>query len=422
MQIVILAAGSSSRFYPFNITHKASLKLLGKTIIEHTLQSVKKAGFTDVILVVNESKEISHIVGDGSAYGLHVTYVVQKTASGAGDALLLAKEYIQKDFFVIWGSRIEFHEFVKDMLAAKKETNGVVLVKETENIEGVGVAKLEQEKLVDIIEKPDTKNPPSKHKIVGVYLLPQAFLDTLSSLPSEHYSFEKALVAFSQKNAVLAVETKKDTLSLKYPWDILSVKQYLLKNMSSYTGESAEVAQHVVLQGNVYIDDGAKIMENVVIKGPAYIGKGAYIGNNALLRGGTVIEQDVVVGTNMEIKNSVLLTKSTTHSGFIGDSVIGENCKIAAEFCTANVRLDRQPVTVTVGEKEINSHQKSLGVLLGNNARVGIRVSTMPGTIIGRNVTIGPQTTVMHNISDDTIYYTKFSEIVEKSPTKDDKK
>jgi NDP-sugar pyrophosphorylase family protein len=247
-----------------------------------------------------------------------------------------------------------------------------------------------------------------------VYLLPLLFLQTLEHISSEHYSFEKALVAFAKEHEISAVITKKDTLSLKYPWDILTVKQYLLEKIANYRGENIIVSEHVVLEGNVYIEDGVKLMENVVIKGPCYIGKNAYIGNNALLRNGVVVEEDVVVGTNMEIKNSVLLKGTTTHSGFIGDSIIGEQCKIAANFSTANVRLDRQPVTVKVGEKEVNSHQKSLGVLMGNNVKVGIGVSTMPGIIIGRNVVVGPQTSVMHNIADDSMYYTKFAEIVEK--------
>lgn len=415
MQVIILAAGASSRFYPFNITHKTSLVLLGKTIIEHTLLSVKKAGFTDVILVVSPDGVIQNIVGDGKEFGLTITYVMQNEPSGAGDALLLAKQKIHDDFFVIWGSRVEFHEFAHELTDAKKAgSDGVILVKQTDDIAGGGVALLENGELVDIIEKPDEENPPSKLKIVGSYLLSKSFLATLEKIPSEHYSFEKALIAFAKEGRVTAVQTKKETLSLKYPWDILEIKDYLLVSLKAYTADSAKIAKNAVIEGNVYIEEEATIMENAVIKGPCYIGKKAYVGNNALLRGGAVIEKDVVIGSNMEIKNSVLLQGATTHSGFIGDSIIGEQSKIAAEFCTANVRLDRESVKAIVNEKEINSHMKSLGVMMGSNIRVGIHASTMPGIIIGKNVTIGPQTMVIKNVADDTKYYTKVQEIIEK--------
>lgn len=415
MQVIILAAGKSSRFYPYNTTHKSCIRLLGKTIIEHTIESVKKAGITDIILVVNSDGQIKSILKDGSAYGATITYVVQDTALGAGDALLKAKAAINGDFFVTWANRVEFHTFANDLEQAKKGIGeGTVLIKETENIEGVGVVTVEGDRLVDIIEKPDVTNSPSHVKILGVYFLPKQFLETLERVPKEHYSFEKALTQYAKEQIIRVVTTDKETVSLKYPWDILRIKNFLLQNIDSYRGKEVRIAESADIQGNVYIEDGVQIMEHATIKGPCYIGKNAYIGTNAILRNGVVIEEHVVVGANMEIKNSILFANTTTHSGFIGDSVIGQGCKIAAFFCSANVRLDRSAIEVTALGKHVNSHLSSLGVLMGDGVKAGIRVSTMPGVVIGRNVTIGPQTTVMHSIGDDMSYYTKFEEVVEK--------
>ena len=414
MQVVILAAGSSTRFYPLNTTHKAGVTLLGKTILEHTLMSVKKAGFTDVILVVNPKDGFQEIIGDGTSLDLRITYIMQDDPKGAGEALLLAKEIITDDFFVIWGSRIEFHEFSKDLLEKKQNESGVILVKETENIEGVGVVTVSDGKLIDIIEKPQVVDASSHLKIIGVYLLPKQFLQTLQAVPSQHYSFEHALVTFAKTHILECVITEKETLSLKYPWDLLQVKDYLLKQIATHKEKNVEIGANVVIEGTVFIEEGAKIMENAVIKGPCYIGKKAFIGTNSILRGGTVIEENVVVGANMEIKNSIFFPKTTTHSGFIGDSIIGAKSKIAANFCTANVRLDRTSIHVKVGGKEVNTHLKWLGMIVGERAKIGIRVSTMPGILIGKNVTIGPQTTVMKDIEDNTKYYAKFSEVVEK--------
>ncbi|MBP9719141.1 MAG: NTP transferase domain-containing protein [Candidatus Levybacteria bacterium] len=414
MQIIILAAGNSTRFYPFNTQHKSCLKILGKTILEHTIESVKKAGIEDIILVIKDD-EIKKLFGDGSRLGVHMTYVIQEESLGAGDAILKAKEHIHDDFFVIWGNRIEFFDFADLLVVGKKQKNaGAVLVKETQQIEGVGVAIVENEKLMDIIEKPEITASPSYTKIVGIYLLPKLFLQTLVSVPLEHYSFEKALVAYTKTNPIYAIKTTKKTISLKYPWDILQVKDYLLGEISSHRGEQVTIADSAVITGDVFISDGVTIMEQVTIKGPCYIGKNAYIGTNAILRNKTIIEENVVVGANMEIKNSAVLKGTTTHSGFIGDSIIGENCKVAAYFCTANVRLDREAVQVTVVGKEVNSHLKTLGVIMGDTVKIGVRVTTMPGKVIGRNVTVGAQTSVLHNIEDNINYFTKFAEVVEK--------
>jgi len=68
------------------------------------------------------------------------------------------------------------------------------------------------------------------------------------------------------------------------------------------------------------------------------------VGNNALVRDKVVAEENAVIGSYMEMKNTVMMQGATTHTGFIGDSVIGSNSKIGAEICTTNVRLDRQTI------------------------------------------------------------------------------
>ena len=108
------------------------------------------------------------------------------------------------------------------------------------------------------------------------------------------------------------------------------------------------------------------------------------------------------------------MENSKTHSGFIGDSVIGKNCRIAAGFHTANVRLDRETVKVTVIGQKIDTGLKSLGVMVGDETRIGLKSSAMPGVIVGRSVTIGSGTNIMGNVEDNTKYYTKFQEVVVK--------
>lgn len=414
MQVVILAAGKSSRFYPFNTTHKSCIYLLGKTIIEHTIESIRKSGIQEIVIVVSSDNHIKDILGDGSKFGVNIAYSIQKEPNGAGQALLQVRELIHDDFFVINANRLEFHEFSDSLLQAKKTKDCIVLLtKKTSHAKGAGVVKLTGDRVIDIIEKP-IEDAVSNTRIVGMYLLPKTFFDTLVEVPKEHYSFEKALLAYAKNHLVIAVDTKRETVSLKYPWDILHMKNYLLKNMPAYRGKNCTIAKSALITGIVYIADGVTIMENVVIKGPCYIGKNAYIGTNVLLRNGVVLENDVVIGANMEIKNSVIFDHTTTHSGFIGDSVIGANCKLAAYFCTANVRLDRGDIHVTYNQTKVNAHLASLGVLMGDNVKAGIRVGTMPGMVVGKHVVIGPQTTVIHSIEDGNTYYTKFAEVVEK--------
>src|SRR5690348_10956904 len=98
MQVVLLAAGNSSRFIPFNKTfaHKSLIKIMGKTIIQHTLVGIKKAGITQVIIVVGKDSPIETIIGDGRLLGLQIKYVELPEALGMGAAILQAKAFLEE--------------------------------------------------------------------------------------------------------------------------------------------------------------------------------------------------------------------------------------------------------------------------------------------------------------------------------------
>jgi len=217
---------------------------------------------------------------------------------------------------------------------------------------------------------------------------------------------------------VTAVKIKEEIATLKYPWDLLTLKNMLMKSIKGYRGKNVEIAKSAEVMGDVAVGDNVKIMEGARIKGPCYIGDNVIIGNNVLLRGGVDVEENATVGAYMEVKNSLIMQGSSTHSGFIGDSIVGQKCKVGGDFSTANVRIDRDTVKVEVKGEKVDSMLKYLGTMIGDGVKVGIKVSTMPGVIIGENSVIGPSTTVIRNVASNARYYTKFQEIVEEKNEK----
>ena len=211
--------------------------------------------------------------------------------------------------------------------------------------------------------------------------------------------------------------TDRSVPSLKYAWDLLDLKNSLLSNSKGVKiSKSAKIAKSAEIMGDVVIDDSAQILEGAIIKGSCYIGKKSMVGTNAIVRDGTSIEENCVIGANMEIKNSLVMKIQKVHSGFIGDSVIGESVRIGADFHIGNKRLDRKSVIVTSPEGlQVDTGLEALGVIIGNNVRIGIKSSAMPGIIIGENSVVGPSTTVLKNVPPDSKYYTKFQEVVTKN-------
>ena len=417
MQVVILAAGKSSRFYPYNyFSHKSLIKILGKPIIVHTIESIKKAGIKDVILIVSKDSEIKKILGNGKNLGVSIRYVVQKDPTGGGNGLLLAKNYIKGDFFLLNASRVDFWEFEKSIALEKAEKDkAILLAKKEKYLEKYGVLKIEKDRVLDLIEKPKRGEEPSNLRLIGIYLFSKDFIKTLEKTPDEHYRLERAIASFVKKEKVKFIETDGDVPSLKYPWDLLGIKNYLFKNIKNSIGKNVKIAKSAEIIGKVIIEDGVAIMEGARIKGPCFIGENSIVGNNVVLRNGVDVGKECTVGAYMEVKNSIIMDGAKTHSGFIGDSIIGENCRIGAQFSTANVRLDRGSVKVAVNENEVDTGLKYLGTMIGRNTKIGIKASTMPGIVIGQNAVIGPSTVVLHNVSDSTKYFTKFKEIVIKN-------
>lgn len=413
MQAVLLAAGKSSRFIPFtDLSHKSLVRIMGKALIEHTILAIKETGIHDIIVVTNTENEAEKVLGNGKNLGVNITYVVQPEPLGMGDALLRTEKYIKGDFFVLSPYHLDFAEFKKSMEGKKTNKNIVLLAKKDSVLNRYATIKIDSDRIIDILEKPKKGEELSSLRLIAIYLLTKSFLKTLKNTPPEHYNFEKALSEFSKKEEIRFVLADADTISLKYSWEILNLKKYLFKNLKSYISKKAKISKTAQITGNVYIDDNAKIMDKASIKGPAFIGKNAYVGDSAVLRDGVDLEENSVAGAFAEIKNSVIMSNSKIHSGFIGDSIIGRNSRIGAQFCTANKRIDRAIIKSDVKNEKIETGFTSLGAIIGNDVRMGIKSSTMPGVIIGKGALVGPSTVVSKNVPEGVKYYTKFQEIV----------
>lgn len=418
LPLVILAAGKSSRFYPFSHTnHKSLTTLMGKPILIHTLLSAQRAGFKEAIIVMAKDANIPQLVQQESDLKMNVKFVVQNEANGMGDALLKAEHILPEKFFVASAHRLDIGDHKKSMEKELKNSDCVLLAKKEDDVSEYGVLDLEEKRVKGIVEKPPKGKEPSNYRVLGVYIFSKDLLERLKN-STNHYSLEDELNNYVKDHVVTVVITENDSFSLKYPWDIFALKDYLFNSTKRHIARSAKVHKSAIIEGQVVIGDNTQIMENAVIKGPAYIGSNVIVGNNALIRNGSVIEDKGMLGANSEVKDSIFFPDAHMHSGFIASSVIGQGTRIGAKFVTANKRIDRKNIMTIVKGEKTDTHRSDLGIIMGDYAKLGIDCSSMPGVILGKNVTIGPSTSIQRNVDDNTIYYTKFEEIIEKkSPT-----
>lgn len=398
MQAVILAAGKSKRFYPLcDKTNKTMISLLGKTILEWTILALEKMGIKDIILVINP---------EGAAMFPPLRcerkpkIVIQEEAVGMADGLLCAKGLIKDDFLLLNGYHLDADNFINQLIKRKIEADAVLLAEERENPWEYGVLDARGGQAYGLVEKPQKGKEAGKICVAGIYLFGKDFLPFLEKFKPSHYQFEEAINKYCQEKNVVVEMAKTQPLSLKYSWDLFKIKDYLLKKLPGKMGKKVKMGKGAQIIGKVIVEDGVEIFENAVIKGPVYLGKNAVVGNGAVVRAGSVIEENCVIGAFSEIKNSLFLPG--THfggAGFVGSSIIGENCRLGHGFTTANKRFDRK----NIGETGLND----LGVLMGENVNCGINVGVMPGKIIGSGATIGPGTIVMEDVPAGEKYYVR---------------
>lgn len=415
MQAVILTAGASTRFYPLaDEVPKCMVPLLGKPILAHTILSLTKMGIIDIILVTGKDSPIKASFGNGGKYGAKISFITQEKPLGMGNALLCASKLIKEDFFLLHGHHLDIGEFILQMVGKKRDADGVLLGEVRENPWEYGVIKIDGDCVLRLIEKPKKESDLGKVCVVGIYLLTPQFLPFLEKVKLEHYQLETALDKFAEQRKLKVLITEKKTVTLKYPWDLLRFKNYLLEQSSHRISRGAKIGKGVILVGKMIIEEGATIYENATVKGPVYIGKNVLIGNNALVRDESCLEENCRVGAFSEVKNSIFLPGSTLGSGFIASSIIGENCRLAHGFISANRRFDRKTIKVKVKDGEIETGLDDLGVMMGEGVSVGVGVGTMPGVTIGKGATIGPGTFVFEDVPPGVKYFAQLKNIIKK--------
>lgn len=405
-QAIILAAGESSRFWPLNTKHKSMIKIMGKTVIQKTIDGLRESGIMEIIIVQGPGRQIENELGKMPG----IKYVVQKKSDGMGNAIMATENIVRGNFLVLNAERFDSCEYVKQMI---KTSNGFALVaSKTKEPWLFGILKISGKTATGIVEKPKRGKESSCLKVSGIYMLSEKFFEYHKKMKKSHYSFENALNKMMRHFPANIILARDELLPLKYPWHLLPFSRYIMaREMKNNISKAAKVSNSAVIEGYVHIGKGTRILENAVIRGPCWIGDHCLIGNNAIVRESN-IENHCVIGANCEITRSVIQEDVHLHSGYVGDSVIEKGCRIGAGIITANVRSDKQAAKVFVKNEKIYTGMKSLGCMVGENCKMGIGVKTMPGVLIGKNCEIGPCSIIMKNVPDGTKFHTKFKRII----------
>lgn len=195
MKGVILAGGLGTRLFPLTrITNKHLLPVYNKPMIYYPIETLIKAGITDILIVTGGTNagDFLRLLGNGTDFGLkHIDYTYQKGEGGIADALRLAEHFSEGEkVLVMLGDNIVEKSIKHAVDSFKRQKRGAkVLLKEVPDPQHYGVPVLKNGKITKILEKP--KNPPSSYAVIGIYMYDNRVFDIAKNLkPSKRGELE----------------------------------------------------------------------------------------------------------------------------------------------------------------------------------------------------------------------------------------
>lgn len=402
--VVILCGGESVRFWPF--ANKTMMSFLGKPLLLWHYEQLVRIGVRNVVVVANQ-KNKDELKKVPVPKKLQVTSIVQK-GKGQGSAVLASESAIPEgSLCIINGSDIYeddiFFQIQKER-AKYKEAAILTSVKADSYFPGGYLKLKENGDVSEIVEKPKQGSEPSSILRINLDVFPDAktFLAAVKKTGKDASSgYEKAINHMIKKQGhCRSVTTDMPWLYLKYPWHTLSVMDACLDTIEGRTiASSVKIGKHAIIEGPVVIEDNVRICEGVKIVGPSYIGAGTIVGNNTMIRK-SHIGSGVVTGFNTDITRSYIGSNSWFHTNFVGDSVIGENVSLGSGTVLANLRLDESEIFSIVKEERIDTKRNKLGGMIGDNVRIGVNASIMPGIKIGSNAFVGAGVVLGEDLPD----------------------
>jgi len=407
--VIIIAGGANSRFFPFQtFGHKGAFPLLGKPLMARTLHSLQEHGYQKVIYVItpkDSELNLSQQIVQEAGVSIQISFVIQPEPRGMGDATLLGlssmdAEELQR-FAIISAYQTNAGEMLDQMCELGEGM--VVASATTKHPTEYGMLSFTEQGLVNnVIEKPAVGTEPSDQKILTIYVMNAAFVEQLKITPPAEYNFETALSAIVQRQPANVLKLSQQPQSLKYPWQALGFLQMLLEQLPSFRASTAQISPTAIIdetRGTVHIGENAKIGHASRIVGPCYIGDNVSIGDFVLVRESS-LERGVELGCFTEVARSIIGAETHIHSGYLGDSVLGQYIRVGAGFINANKRIDRRSIGVMVKGKVVDSGISRLGVMVGERAQIGIHVSVMPGKCIGPSSVVYPHQSVTENVTE----------------------
>ncbi len=330
MRGLILSGGRGTRLRPITYTSaKQLVPVANKPILFYGIEALAASGLHEIGIVVGDThQEIREAVGDGSRWGVRVTYIPQEAPLGLAHAVLTAEPFLRGEPFVVYLGDNLIREPLAPLVARfrAEAPSAQILLAKVPNPKEFGVAELRDGRVARLVEKP--KDPPSDLALVGIYMFDHHVFEAARAIrPSWRGELEITDAIQRLIDTGLTVRPHviagwwKDTGKLE---DMLEANRIILDTLEASHAGTIEASE---IHGKVVVEADARILRSVV-RGPAIIGRGAVV-ENAYIGPFTSIGDGVTI-RGSEVEHSIVLEGSsiTDVDGRIENSLLGRSVTV----------------------------------------------------------------------------------------------
>lgn len=334
MKAIILHGGYGTRLGPLTVSGpKQLLKIANKPMSQYALEDIKNAGINEIAIVLGDvyPEKVQKYYGDGSEFGVKITYVFQDKPRGISHAIGLCEEFIKNEKFVVYlGDNImrkDLNEFVGKFSSSSHDC--MILLSEVDDPSRFGIAEFNNKKIVKIIEKP--KSTDSNLAVIGIYFFTTKIFEMVKKLkPSWRGELEitDAIQLLLEEGHSIDYEKVtgwwKDTGT---PEDIIHANKLILDNLD----DKQITIENIQSKDNVWIGKNSSISKDCLIFGPIIIGNDCKIGPEVSLGPYTSIGNRVTL-KKCKIENSIIMDDCKIDAEIsLSDSIISQNCEIITD-------------------------------------------------------------------------------------------
>ncbi len=333
MKGIILHGGHGTRLRPLTHTGpKQLLPIANKPMSQFGLESIKKAGITEIAIIIGGigSQKVKEYYGDGEKFEVKITYIEQDEPRGIAHAISLCKEFIDKDKFLTFlGDNIlvdDISNYVKEF--QENDADASIVLCEVDNPTRFGIADVKEGVITKIEEKP--KNPQSNLAVIGVYLFTPKIFDFIKKLkPSWRNELEitdTLQMMLENEQKIIYNTVKENWKDTGTPEDIIQANHIILNKMTPYFHGIKE--EGVKISGNIMVGKNTILKDGCQLKGPIIIGQNCIIGEKCRIGPNTSIGDDSKI-SKINIENSIVMHNcKIDYDEKIKDSIISNDSEI----------------------------------------------------------------------------------------------